>query len=164
MLVGRDSKVDVLMIFRMNGTMKCLNMYDVRLYDDMPACGMNWPPDLSDMYTYLHVRLSPPPTSPALTQLTHISQRKDVVSALHATETPSEWTECRGKIHQNFNTKHSNSSVTLLPKVLERIPVMLFVGDQDMICNYVGVENLIASLKWNGETGLGVSVLFPNTG
>ena len=94
----------------------------------------------------------------------HTSQRKDVVSALHATETPSEWTECRGKIDQNFNTKHSNSSVTLLPKVLERIPVMLFVGDQDMICNYVGVENLIASLKWNGETGLGVSVLFSNTG
>ena len=32
-----------------------------------------------------------------------------------------------------------------------------------MICNYVGVENLIASLKWNGETGLGVSILFLQT-
>lgn len=26
-----------------------------------------------------------------------------------------------------------------------------------MICNYVGIENLIAGLRWNGETGLGVS-------
>ena len=38
------------------GKMKCLNMYDVRLYDDSPACGMNWPPDLPAMYTYLRVR------------------------------------------------------------------------------------------------------------
>ena len=52
----------------------------------------------------------------------------------------------------------SNSSVTVLPRVLEKIPVMLFVGDQDLICNYVGVESMIQAMHWNGETGLGVSV------
>ena len=41
---------------REEGKPKCLNMYDVRLYDDSPACGMNWPPDLPAMYTYLRVR------------------------------------------------------------------------------------------------------------
>lgn len=30
-------------------------MYDVRLDDDVPACGMNWPVDLVDISTYLHV-------------------------------------------------------------------------------------------------------------
>ena len=40
---------------REEGKLKCLNMYDVRLYDDSPACGMNWPPDLPEMYTYLRV-------------------------------------------------------------------------------------------------------------
>ncbi|KAI0691379.1 alpha/beta-hydrolase [Cytidiella melzeri] len=118
-----------------DGKLRCLNIYDVRLYDDSPQCGMNWPPDLADMYTYLH--------------------RKDVVNAIHATETTAEWTECRGKIHQNFATKHSNASITLFPRLLERIPVMLFVGDQDIICNYMGIESLIANLHWNGETGLG---------
>lgn len=39
-----------------DGREKCLNVYDVRLYDDMPACGMNWPPDLPDVTTYLGVR------------------------------------------------------------------------------------------------------------
>lgn len=56
----------------------------------------------------------------------------------------------------------SNSSVTVLPRVLEKIPIMLFVGDQDLICNYVGVESMIQSMHWNGETGLGVSAQPPS--
>ena len=33
----------------------CLNMYDVRLKDTYPACGMNWPPALPAITTYLGV-------------------------------------------------------------------------------------------------------------
>jgi carboxypeptidase D len=33
-----------------------MNVYDVRLVDDWPACGMNWPPDLPDVYAFLRVR------------------------------------------------------------------------------------------------------------
>ncbi|KAJ3555877.1 hypothetical protein NM688_g2335 [Phlebia brevispora] len=118
-----------------DGKPKCLNMYDVRLYDDSPACGMNWPPDLPDMYTYL--------------------RRKDVVRALHASSALKEWEECRGQIHRNFATQHSNASVTVIPRVLERIPLLLFAGDQDLICNYMGIETMIQSMSWNGGTGLG---------
>lgn len=32
---------------------------------------------------------------------------------------------------------------------------MLFAGDKDFICNYVGIEALISALTWNGATGLG---------
>ena len=52
--------------------------------------------------------------------------------------------------------RRSNSSVTVLPRVLERVPVLIFAGDQDLICNYVGLENMIQGLTWNGATGLGV--------
>jgi hypothetical protein len=34
----------------------CVNIYDVRLEDTSPACGMNWPPDLANVTTYLGVR------------------------------------------------------------------------------------------------------------
>ncbi|OBZ70493.1 Pheromone-processing carboxypeptidase KEX1 [Grifola frondosa] len=124
---GKDRTVD--------GKNKCLNIYDVRLEDDQPMCGMNWPPPLHDMYSYL--------------------ARRDVVSALHATDAPGSWTECKGRIHMEFTTQNSESSITVLPKVLEKIPVMLFVGDQDLICNYVGIESMIQTMTWNGETGLG---------
>jgi carboxypeptidase C (cathepsin A) len=33
----------------------CLNMYDVRLHDAYPSCGMAWPPDLKDVTPYLRV-------------------------------------------------------------------------------------------------------------
>lgn len=37
--------------------------------------------------------------------------------------------------------------------------MLLFAGDQDLICNYVGIEAIISAMTWNGETGLGVSNL-----
>lgn len=45
-----------------------------------------------------------------------------------------------------------------MPGLLEQIPILLFAGDQDFICNYVGIENLIQAMTWNGEKGLGVSL------
>lgn len=33
----------------------CLNIYDVRLKDEIPACGMNWPYDLKNITSYLRV-------------------------------------------------------------------------------------------------------------
>ncbi|KAM5534812.1 hypothetical protein V8D89_011528 [Ganoderma adspersum] len=118
-----------------NGTSQCVNIYDVRLEDTAPQCGMNWPPDLDAVYKYLG--------------------RRDVVSAIHADRIPGKWVECRSRVHTEFSVRTSNSSVTVLPRVLEKIPVMLFVGDQDLICNYVGVESMIQAMHWNGETGLG---------
>ncbi|KAI0375946.1 alpha/beta-hydrolase [Pilatotrama ljubarskyi] len=118
-----------------NGTEKCINIYDVRLEDDNPQCGMNWPPDLGDVYKYL--------------------ARRDVVQAIHASTVPGTWVECKSRVHSEFSTRRSNSSITVLPRVLERIPVLLFVGDQDLICNYVGIESMIQAMHWNGETGLG---------
>jgi carboxypeptidase D len=44
----------------------------------------------------------------------------------------------------------------VLPKVLARIPVLLFAGDQDLICNYVGLEAMMQAMEWNGAKGLGV--------
>lgn len=51
----------------------------------------------------------------------------------------------------------SPASVTLLPGLLEQIPVLLFAGDQDYICNYIGIEKLIDDLEWKGAKGFQVS-------
>jgi len=118
-----------------DGTSTCLNIYDVRLTDTDPACGMNWPPDLVNISSYLH--------------------RKDVVSALHATAKSESWTECRGRVHEEFSDRKAPSSITLIPQLLQKIPVLLFAGDQDFICNYMGIESMIQAMTWNGGTGLG---------
>ncbi|KAJ6610366.1 alpha/beta-hydrolase [Mycena sp. CBHHK59/15] len=118
-----------------NGQKMCINIYDVRYDDIMPACGMNWPPDIHPVTTYL--------------------DRPEVVRALHADRHPGSWVECRGRIHQEFHERLSNSSITVLPTVLARIPVLIFAGDQDLICNYVGLEAMMQAMEWNGAKGLG---------
>lgn len=61
---------------------------------------------------------------------------------------------------QEFNGNGAPSAITLLPRVLAKIPVLLFAGDQDFICNYMGIEAMIRAMGWNGGTGLGVSGTF----
>jgi carboxypeptidase D len=116
----------------------CYNMYDVRLKDSYPSCGMNWPPDLEYLTPYL--------------------RRKDVTEALHINpDKKAGWTECAGAVSSTFRARNSKPSVQLLPGILEKIPVILFSGDQDLICNHIGTEELINNLSWNGGKGFEIS-------
>lgn len=118
----------------------CVNVYDIRLSDTWPSCGMNWPPDLTYITPYL--------------------RRPDVRSALHVPTASSAWTECRGTIGAGLEARKSVPSIELFKGLLEKgVRMMLFHGDQDLICNYVGAERMIERLEWNGRTGFSVSIL-----
>ena len=118
---------------------RCPNMYDVRLDDTYPSCGLNWPPDLTNVTPYL--------------------RRADVVSALNVnSDKHSGWTECAGSVSMNFNPKESKPAIDLLPDIIEKgVRVLLFSGDQDLICNHIGTEELIHNMSWNGGTGFELS-------
>jgi carboxypeptidase D len=118
---------------------KCYNMYDVRLFDDYPSCGMAWPSDLSNVTPYL--------------------RRDDVVQALHINrDKRTGWTECAGAVSGSFRARHSKPSIRLLPGLLEAgLPILLFSGDKDLICNHLGTEDLIHNMAWSGGTGFELS-------
>lgn len=86
-------------------------------------------------------------------------QRKDVVRAFHADAKSESWTECSGRVGRELRNRNSPSSITILPSLVERVPVMLYAGDQDFICNYMGIESLINDMEWNGQKGLGVCII-----
>lgn len=112
----------------------CVNMYDVRLHDSYPSCGMNWPPDLANVTPYL--------------------RRKDVLQALHIdADKKTGWVECNSQVSGAFRAKTSKPSRVLLPGLLEQIPILMFSGDKDLICNHIGTENLINNMDWNGGKG-----------
>lgn len=95
---------------------------------------MNWPPLVAPMYKYL--------------------DREDVRKALHVDKThkPEAWIECNKRVGSRLNDKGSKASVVHLPKLLESgIKVMLFAGDQDLICNHIGVERVPERLQWGGS-------------
>lgn len=117
---------------------KCTNMYDDRLRDSWPSCGMNWPPDLERVTPYL--------------------RRQDVISALHVdADKKTGWTECAGTVGSAFKARNSKPSIYLLPALLEQMPIVLFSGDKDLICNHVGTEELIHNMAWNGARGFELS-------
>ncbi|KAK0256723.1 hypothetical protein B0A54_06856 [Friedmanniomyces endolithicus] len=114
---------------------QCVNMYDVRLRDGYPSCGMNWPPDLVHVKPYL--------------------RREDVTTALHINpDKKTGWTECNGQVSSQFRVPNSQPAIKLLPGLLEKVPILLFSGDKDLICNHIGTETLISNLAFNGGTGM----------
>ncbi|KAL5363067.1 pheromone-processing carboxypeptidase kex1 [Aspergillus floccosus] len=118
---------------------ECINSYDIRLRDQAPACGQNWPPELTHMNYYL--------------------RQPELISALNINpEKKSGWMECSNAVSSSFRPQKSVPSVELLPGLIESgISVLLFSGDKDLICNHVGTEELINNMKWNGGTGFETS-------
>lgn len=116
---------------------RCINIYDVRLDDSYPSCGMNWPPNIKATYAYL--------------------RRPDVRAAFHVDNQrkPEAWVECNGRVGRALQTGSVEpASVTLLPHLLERgLRVLIFAGDQDLICNHLGLERMLDRLTWHGGTG-----------
>lgn len=116
----------------------CVNMYDVRKRDTYPSCGMNWPPDLEYVTPYL--------------------RRDDVIQALHInSDKKTGWVECNNQVSSAFSARNSKPSKVLLPGLLEKVPIVLFSGDKDLICNHIGTENLINNMEWNGAKGMELS-------
>ncbi|KAJ3496547.1 hypothetical protein NLG97_g2582 [Lecanicillium saksenae] len=135
-----DILTELLLLTRNKGAgdEECINMYDVRLKDSYPSCGMNWPPDLSGVTPYL--------------------RRADVVSALNInSEKKTGWQECNGGVGREFHPETSKPSVELMPQLLTEIPVLVFSGAEDLICNHIGTDDMIEKLEWNGGKGFEVT-------
>ncbi|KAJ3497004.1 hypothetical protein NLG97_g2236 [Lecanicillium saksenae] len=121
---------------RGDGEPACYNVYDIRLNDSYPSCGMNWPPDLEFVTPYLN--------------------RPDVASQLHAQKYPgSGWQECAKGVGSALRSAGDQPSIHLFPGLLEEIPILLYSGAEDLICNHIGTENMIESLEWGGAKGFG---------
>ncbi|PNS19534.1 Pheromone-processing carboxypeptidase KEX1 [Sphaceloma murrayae] len=112
----------------------CINMYDIRKTDTYESCGMNWPPDLQYLNPYL--------------------RRKDVLQALHVdSDKNTGWKECNDQVGVAFTAANSRSAISLMPELLSKLPIVLFSGDRDLICNHMGTEALIENLDFNAGKG-----------
>lgn len=121
-----------------DGDDACYNMYDVRLKDSYPSCGMNWPPDLSAVTPYLR--------NTKVTKALHVSEHKS-----------AGWQECTGAVSAAFRAKNSKPAIDLLPDLIKEVPILLFSGAEDLICNHYGTEEVISNLEWNGGKGFEVT-------
>ena len=64
-----------------------------------------------------------------------------------------DWAECRDNILDDSTT---SPSYKILPELLKsNVNVLLFAGDYDLICNYIGIEDILQSVfpgPWTGRS------------
>lgn len=77
---------------------------------------------------------------------------------MHAEERSSAWIECDSAVSSQLRLQQSYASVKFLPGILEKgVPILMFAGAEDLICNYKGIERMIGNMEWAGDKGFGVS-------
>ncbi|KAH8913639.1 alpha/beta-hydrolase [Atractiella rhizophila] len=109
----------------------CMSAYNVKVFE---RCGTEFPPALKWVKPYLDT--------------------EDVAKALHANhKLPAKWEQCNNTVSEHFWSPHSPPSVKLLPTLLQSMKILLFVGDQDLMCNWAGIRNMVDRLEWGGSTG-----------
>lgn len=111
---------------------QCFNMYDYTLKDLFPLCGMHWPPDLQFVTPFL--------------KQDSVKKSLNLINRI-------DWKECRGNVGNHLNTRNVPPAIDLFPDLLKKTQVVLFHGNRDIICNYIGAEYLIKDLDWNGKKG-----------
>lgn len=111
---------------------QCVNIYDYQLRDSYPSCGSSYPP-VSDI------------TTPYLNS-TEIQHDLNVENAVN-------FSECSTIVQNSFTAANSPPAKELLPGIVSQIPIVLYNGDLDIICNTNGVLKYLSNLTWNGATG-----------
>ncbi|CDK28148.1 unnamed protein product [Kuraishia capsulata CBS 1993] len=131
-----DSILDVLLEVTKDNSAsqdkQCINMYDYRLRDSYPSCGMNWPSDLEYVNPFL---------------------RQEKIGEYLNLKKMRVWNECDGQVSRYLRARHSIPAIDLIPDLLKEMPILLFNGDKDIICNYMGTEAMISDMKWDGKYG-----------
>lgn len=89
---------------------------------------------------------------PGLGNIDKYLNKKDVMEAL-GVETVDNYDSCNFDINRNFLFKGDwmQPFHLLVPGLLEQIPVLIYAGDADFICNWLGNEAWSNELDWPGH-------------
>lgn len=87
----------------------------------------------------------------ALGYISEYLNRKDVIDALGAEV--SSYDSCNFDINRNFLFQGDwmQPFHRLVPGILEQIPVLIYAGDADFICNWLGNQAWTEALEWPGK-------------
>lgn len=64
------------------------------------------------------------------------------------------WESCNFQVNMQFIFDFMRNYDQLVPELLEDgIRVLIYVGDQDFICNWIGNKHWVLNLEWSGKEG-----------
>lgn len=106
------------------------SMYDIRLFEHSSS----YPPGHDIVERYLN--------------------RADVRKALHVGSQTLRYVECADPPYNALSHQDGLGVIPDLVQVLHsQVPVLLFSGQYDVICNHIGTEKMLEKMDWNGNKG-----------
>ncbi|XP_064477224.1 lysosomal protective protein-like [Ornithodoros turicata] len=86
--------------------------------------------------------------------LTEYLNRKDVKAALHVEESPLKWVLCSSAVHSNYAVQYSTMS-EVVKKLADtgRVRALIYNGDFDSVCDYLGDQWFVDSLGYEATSG-----------
>jgi pimeloyl-ACP methyl ester carboxylesterase len=112
------------------GKLSRASMYDIRLFEHTSS----YPPGHDAVERYLN--------------------RADVRKALHVGPLTGRYVECADPPYNALSHQDGLGAVGELVQLLHaQIPVLLFSGQFDVICNHIGTQRMLDKMEWNGNAG-----------
>jgi carboxypeptidase D len=91
---------------------------------------------------------------PEMTHSEDFLNNKKVMKALNVLNAPHKaWKWCRGHTFDQLTYDPSAPSYRQFAWLTSRINILMYNGDKDMQCNYIGYEWTAGNLTWNRQTG-----------
>merc|ERR1712093_301777 len=78
-----------------------------------------------------------------------------VVDAFHASDKTAKWTQCNNTVGAQMWSPKSRPAIELVPALLDKMPMLWFAGDADLMCNWIGIHDSIEAMTWKGAKGFG---------
>ena len=118
-----------------NGIWECnqLNLgpphaHNISVYDISKPCIGDKCVDLSNVDTFLN-----------------LNSTKEALNV----PTKQDWVMCSDEVHLQFQMEKGKSVAPFVSEALDHnIPVLIYAGDLDYICNYLGVKSVALNLDW----------------
>jgi len=102
----------------------------------------------------LRIKCAVPPLCYDFSAVGNFLNRADVRARLGVPSNVRRWEECSNPVNRRFHKDWMHNFDKKIPDLLNaNIPVLIYAGDQDYICNWIGNKRWVLSLKWSGAAG-----------
>ena len=84
--------------------------------------------------------------------------RKDIREKLGVPPEFPKWEECSNSVNRRFSRDWMHNFDIKIPDLVNNdIPVLIYAGDADYICNWLGNHAWVMDLKWKGKEGFNLA-------
>jgi len=104
---------------------------------------------LNDVYD---IRKDVDPTDEPAAALSTFLNTPAIMKLMNATANPNGWAECAEGPYNALEDDNVRSSEYLIPKILQKIRILFYNGDQDLICDMDGTATLLSILNWTYQS------------